>query len=90
MNSRRLDSKADSTCTASNVEAPQREGRRSAFSVPQRPFVRPIRDVGPVRGDRRPPRCYRDLIKGWRLPHVREFVDAAAEEGTALNPQTMY
>ena len=30
------------------------------------------------------------LIKGWRLPHVRESVDAAAEEGTALNPQTMY
>ena len=30
------------------------------------------------------------LIKGWRLPHVREFVDAAAEEGTALNPQTMH
>ena len=30
------------------------------------------------------------LIKGWRLPHVRESVDAAAEEGTALNPQTMH
>ena len=29
------------------------------------------------------------LIKGWRLPHLREFVDAVAEEGTALNPQTM-
>ena len=27
----------------------QLEGQRSAFSVPRRPFVRPIRDVGPVR-----------------------------------------
>jgi Cu(I)/Ag(I) efflux system membrane protein CusA/SilA len=30
------------------------------------------------------------LIKGWRLPHVRESVDAAAGEGTTLNPQTMH
>jgi copper/silver efflux system protein len=29
------------------------------------------------------------LIKGWRLPHVRESVDAAAAEGAALKPQTM-
>jgi Cu(I)/Ag(I) efflux system membrane protein CusA/SilA len=29
------------------------------------------------------------LIKDWRLPHARESVDAAAEEGTALNAQTM-
>jgi copper/silver efflux system protein len=29
------------------------------------------------------------LIKGWRLPHVRE-ANAAAKEGTALNPQTMH
>jgi len=37
----------------------QREGERSAFSVPRRSFVPPIRDVGLKRGDRRPPRCYR-------------------------------
>jgi Cu(I)/Ag(I) efflux system membrane protein CusA/SilA len=29
------------------------------------------------------------LIKGWHLSHVRESVDAVAEEGTALNAQTM-
>ena len=33
----------------------QREGGRSAFSVPRRFFALPIRDVEPVRGDRRPP-----------------------------------
>jgi copper/silver efflux system protein len=27
------------------------------------------------------------LIMGWRLPHVCERVEAAAEEGTALRPQ---
>src|SRR5262249_52641589 len=37
----------------------QREGERSAFSVPRRSFMPPIRDVGLKRGDRRPPRCYR-------------------------------
>ena len=31
------------------------------------------------------------LVKGWRLPHVREVsVDAAAEEGSTLNPQAMH
>jgi Cu(I)/Ag(I) efflux system membrane protein CusA/SilA len=29
-------------------------------------------------------------IKGWRSPHVRESVDAIAEEGITLNPQTMH
>ena len=58
VNSRRLDSKADSTCTALNVEAPSStEAIDPSFSVPRRPFVCPIRDVGPGREDRHPPRC---------------------------------
>jgi hypothetical protein len=40
----------------------------SAFSVPPRSFVRPIRDVGPERGDRRPPRCYRERGRGTFAP----------------------
>jgi hypothetical protein len=58
MNRRRLDSKAASACTASDLRAPAARSRAIRLSVPRRSFVPPKRDVGPVREDRLP-RCYR-------------------------------
>ena len=55
MFSRRLDSKADSACTASNVPAPAARRRAIRLFCSATIFARPIRDVEPVRGDRRPP-----------------------------------
>ena len=76
----------------------QREGERSAFSVPRRSFVPPIRG-----GDRRPPRCYRAgevrwsaygsltvspwkcarLLKALNLNH-RQIVEAALIRAEAI------
>ena len=55
VNNRKLDSKADSACTASKVGAPAARRRAIRLFCSATIFCASQRDVGPERGDRRPP-----------------------------------